>query len=99
MLLAVRCRLAILDIEARLFCAGVMRAAPAFNAHHAIHSMLLAVRCRPTLDIAGRLFDARVMRAALAFNAHHAIHSMLLAVRCRLATLDIEGRSFCAGVV
>ena len=56
MLLAVRCRLAALDIEGRLFCAGVVRAALAFNVHHAAHSMLLAVRCRlATLDINARL--------------------------------------------
>ena len=62
MLLAVRCRLAVLDIEGRLFCAGVVQAALAFNAHHAIHSMLLAVCCcLATLDIEGRMFCAGVV--------------------------------------
>ena len=62
MLLAVCCRNAALGIEGRLLCAGVMRAAPAFTLHHAIHSILLEVRCRlATRDIEAGMFGAGVV--------------------------------------
>ena len=55
MLLAVRPRLAALDIEARRLCARAMRAPLAADIHHAVLGMLLAVRRRvAALDVVAR---------------------------------------------
>ena len=51
------------------------------------------------LEIEARPPSARVMRATLVTDVDHVVPSMLTAVRRRLASLDIKGRSRCAGVM
>ena len=60
MLLAVRRHLA-LEVEARCFHAGVMRAAPAMQVHHPVLGMLTAVRRRFALDVEARFLHTGFM--------------------------------------
>ena len=90
MLLAV-CRLLALNIEARKLSARVMGATLAHNVHHAIQSMLAAVRQGlAAFDVVGRSRHTGVMGAAPVADVYHSVLGMFPAVFPPLAALDIE---------
>lgn len=101
MLLTVRGRLASLDIEARLSSAGVMRATAAEKANHAVLNTFLTARG----SLAAPEVGARYLRAGVvicetpAANGYHVVLGVLHAVHPIRPALNVEGRSFRAGVV
>ena len=87
-------------MKARLLGAGRIRATPAVHVHHAVQSMLLAVRrSLAALDVKVRMFRAQGMRATPANDIDHVILSMLLAEHGRLTALNIESWCCRTGVM
>ena len=101
MLLAVHGRLASLKIEAGVRVAGALRATFAVHVHHAVRSMLLAVRRRLFIfEVIARYLCAGVKATSFLFaNAHHALLSVFLAVRRRLSSFELIVRRLHTGIV
>lgn len=79
MLLAVDCRNAAGNIEARTLSAGVKRATPAQDVHHPVLSMTFAVHRRiAALHIEARLRRAKRMGATPVGHTNHSAISMLI---------------------
>ena len=74
-----------------------MQTPVATNIHHAVLSMLFAVRrWLSSLEVKGRLIQARVMQTPLSADVYYTVLSMLLTVLRLLASLEFEGRAYLA---
>lgn len=81
--------------------AGVVRATLDTDIHHALRSMLAAIRpCLVAFDIEPRRrLCAGVLRTTPVADIQHSTLSMLFAVNFPVATLDVGGRPYSARVM